>query len=235
MNELTGVARRFHALRREIAEAAERSGRSAEEVKLLAVSKLQPVSKMAELASALGPDVMFGESQVQEYRKKRAEIDFPHSVHMIGALQRNKARDAVALFDVIQSLHSEALAVEVAKEAAKAGKLQEVYLQVNISRDPAKSGFDPGELMEFAKGALSSLHSLKLCGLMTITRLYELAEDTRPDYRAMRQLWGELVAAALPHAAGKLELSMGMSDDFAVAVEEGATVVRIGTALFGER
>ena len=146
--------------------------------KVVAVSKFQSIDVMCELANELanqGEKVIFGESYVQEYQKKRPQLP-PHTVHMIGRLQRNKAREAVQLFDVIESMHSLSLAETLNKEAEKIGKIQEVYLQVNISNDVGKAGFLADELLD-ALPKLVSYSALKITGVMTITKDYENISD----------------------------------------------------------
>lgn len=229
---------RLEAIELGIADAAGRSGRKRGEVTLMAVSKHQPIEAMRAFAALLasrGEIPLFGESTTRELKVKRSAVDFPCRIHMIGALQRNKARDAVRLSDAVQSLHSDAIARELNAEAEKAGKVLPVMLQVNISGDPAKSGFTPEEILAYARETLPSLESLSLAGLMTITRHYDSPDLVRPDYRATFGLWRELSTLDLPRREERIHLSMGMSDDFTVAVEEGATMVRIGTLLFERR
>ncbi len=217
-------------------EAARARSVLGQPVQLVAVSKKQPVELMREYLEAcasctVSPSVVFGENYVQEWEQKREALHAQSEegvppVHMIGNLQRNKAARAVALFDVIQSIHSIALLQAVGQAATKYGKQQDVFLQVNISKDPSKAGFSAEEVLDaFTSGR--SMSSIAVRGLMTITREYESAEEARLDFRALRELRDSMDLA--------LELSMGMSSDFEVAIEEGATLVRVGTALFGER
>jgi len=151
--------------------------------KLLAVSKFQAVSAMQELAEYLlqcNRQVCFGESYVQEYRAKRPQLP-AHSVHMIGRLQRNKAREAVELFDVIESVHSLALAETLQREAEKCQKKQIIYLQVNISNDEDKAGFRLNEFLQ-AWREISTFSNLQITGLMTITKIYPIVTDVRQDF-----------------------------------------------------
>ncbi|MDC0358380.1 YggS family pyridoxal phosphate-dependent enzyme [Oligoflexia bacterium] len=225
----------------QIADAARRSSRDPADVKLVAVSKKQPVTKMAIVLKSWptkDTPVIFGESYVQEFKKKRAELEGDYLAHLIGPLQSNKAKDAVKCFDLIESVHSPKIALALNAEAEKIGKLQDVYLQVNISDDINKAGFTSEALLKYLADEFGTLKNLRLCGLMTITRYYMEKEDARPDFGAVRDL-KERVSAQVKHldinVAPSLELSMGMSADFDIAIEEGATVVRVGTALFGER
>lgn len=222
-----------------IAAAAQRSGRAARDIKLVAVSKKQPVERMLEFQRCCvrrGLRVIFGESYVQEFKRKRDFLGPELEVHLIGALQSNKVRDAVKIFDVIESVHSLEIAGAVAQEAEKLGKQQAIMAQVNISNDPGKHGFAPDGALHFFQYELPRWPSLQCLGLMTITRWYEKCEEARPDFRALQQLAQTIHSGAGSIRDSKpLELSMGMSHDFEVAIEEGATWVRIGTALFGER
>ena len=203
--------------------------------KVVAVSKFQNVDVMSELANALadcGEKVIFGESYVQEYQKKRPLLP-PHVVHMIGRLQRNKAREAVQLFDVIESVHSLSLAEELNKEAEKIGKIQEVYLQVNISNDVGKAGFLADELLNVLPKLLSC-SALKITGIMTITKDYENREDVVDDFQSMYAL-AERLQRDYFQQLKPFQISMGMSADYDLAAGVGATVVRVGSAIFGER
>ena len=212
-------------IQQRIAAALKRSGRNTS-VELVAVSKLQPASLVQEFLN-LGGSIILGENYVQEFKKKREELKGDFKAHLIGPLQRNKAKLAVELFDLIESVHSVEVAQAIDKAAAQLGKVQEIFLQINISSDAAKSGFTANAAAEFFRGELTRLKNLNCTGLMTITELYEKPEEARGDFRSLNQL-----AQSLKPGLG---LSMGMSQDFEIAVEEGATHVRVGTALFGER
>lgn len=224
---------RFESVWSRLQSAQSQSGRP---VKLIAVSKKQPITAMQAFqiwANARGIPVIFGENYVQEWEQKASELDQPYEVHFIGSLQRNKAREAVRLFDVIESVHSLALAEALNKEAGKISKKQRVLLQVNISADSKKSGLSVEETTEFFNTFRHNFLNLKIEGLMTITREYPQREDVRKDYRAMRDLVA-LISQAAPNL-GPLVLSMGMSQDFDIAIEEGADFVRVGSDLFGPR
>ena len=209
--------------------AAKLRSRLGQAVQLVAVTKGQPEAVLQQFLSIQAQSaapVLFGENYVQEWQQKRTALAGSYEVHLIGPLQSNKASKAVALFDVIESVHSEKILVALAHEAEKIGKTQGIFLQVNISGDEAKAGFAAEEIQQAVTRAKSFRHLL-LLGLMTITRDYAVAEAARADFRALRELRDSVDPA--------LGLSMGMSGDFEVAIEEGATVVRIGTALFGPR
>jgi PLP dependent protein len=182
-------------------------------------------------AVSAGLDVL-GENRVQEAADKIPEVRGA-SWHLVGPLQSNKARRAVELFDVVESLDSLDLALRLDRLAReiRPGRPLPVLLQVNVADDPAKAGFTPRGV-ESALPKLLGLANLRVDGLMTIGRLVARPEDARPTFGSLRELAARLRAV---HAALGPGLSMGMSDDFEVAVEEGATIVRVGRALFGER
>lgn len=238
--ESTQVSSRLESILREIEGACQRSGRRTDDVTLVAVSKKQPLALMKEYAAAAKArkiQAVFGESYVQELKAKRAELNDSAQFHLLGPLQRNKVRDAVKLSDVIQSVHTLPVLEAVAAEARKAGKVQSIFLQVNISRDESKSGFDSGTIVSAVAAASALSDAVSLEGLMTITALYDSPEDARGDFRRMAALRNELTSQGHHEAFqnSSIKLSMGMSADFAVAIEEGANLVRVGTALFGER
>ncbi|MCL4135478.1 UNVERIFIED_CONTAM: hypothetical protein GTU68_035798 [Idotea baltica] len=177
-------------------------------------------------------EIIFGENYVKEYADKKAELTGNFKTHLIGPLQSNKVKKAVEIFDCIQSVHSEKVLKLINKEAEKLNKEMDVFLQVNISEDEAKSGFQKEELVEiFNKDFINKLANINIAGLMCITAFYENKEDVRPDFIKMCEIKKELELSNNI----KLELSMGMSADYQIAIEEGASMVRIGSSLFGER
>jgi len=211
-----------------IAEAAQRAGRDPAVVELIAVSKTQPVEAVQEAMRA--GITRFGENKVQEARAKIEELGCG-VWHLIGHLQSNKAREAVRLFDSIDSVDRSELAVEINHRADALGKIQNVLLQVNIARESTKYGCTPETARALAE-EMNALPRLCLRGLMTIAPYAPEPEKSRPHFAALRQLRDQIEADTglrLP------VLSMGMSGDFSVAIEEGSTCLRIGTALFGER
>jgi pyridoxal phosphate enzyme (YggS family) len=214
-----------------IARAAARAGRDPARVRLVAVSKTVPAERL-RAAVAAGLTVL-GENRVQEGEHKRALV--PGATwHLIGPLQSNKARRAIEAYDVVQSVDSVELAERLDRlvvEGRGPGARLPVLLQVNVDDDPAKAGFQPGELAA-ALPAVLGLTALRVDGLMTVGRLVDDPEAARPTFRRLYRLAAEL--RATDERLGP-ELSMGMSADFEVAVEEGATIVRVGRALFGER
>lgn len=210
-------------VRERVARAAERAGRRAEDVLLVGVSKTVDVARIrAAIAAGLGA---LGENRVQEARDKITELGRTVKWHLVGHLQTNKVRDALELFDVIHSVDRIDLARELDRRARARGRTIDAFVQVNVGGELSKGGWPP-EAVETAVGAISALSGLKLRGLMTIPPAVERAEDARAWFRTLRKL-------AERH--GLPELSMGMSADFEVAIEEGATMVRVGTAVFGPR
>jgi len=215
-----------------MAAACRTSGRPVHSVALVAVSKTVPV-ELLELAIDVGHET-FGENRVQEAAAKVPRLPGVEW-HLVGHLQKNKASKAVELFDVIESVDSVALATRLDRlvgehEAFPMGRLP-VYLQVNVDADPAKAGFAPEEL-ESDLADLLSLPNLEVRGLMTLGWLPEDTADSRPTFARLRELSERLRVDDPRLGPG---LSMGMSDDFEVAIEEGSTLVRVGRALFGER
>ncbi len=200
------------ALESRIATACARAGRSRSDVTLVAVSKTFPAADV-DLAIEAGMTDL-GENKVQEARDKKPGVAREARWHLIGHLQSNKLKDAVRLFDVIQTVDS----AELAEKILRVETRPELFLQVNIGREPQKSGVDPSEVAALAK-------RIPLRGLMAIPPLGE-AEDMRPYFRELR---------SLRDVCGLKELSMGMTDDFEVAIEEGATIIRVGRAIFGSR
>ena len=207
-------------LERRIVAACDAAGRTRHEVQLVAVTKTFPAADVERALAAGISDV--GENKVQEARDKKPDVAGAASWHLIGHLQSNKAKDAVRLFDVIHTLDSIGLAEKLARAAEASGKRQRVLLQVNIAREPQKSGADPDDVPALVK-QLRTIETLELEGLMTIPPAGQ-PEDARPWFRQLRTLRDD---------HGLRELSMGMTDDFEVAIEEGATIIRVGRAIFG--
>lgn len=233
------IAENLARVRDQIQEAARRAGRNPEEVKLVAVSKTFPPEFILEAYRAGVREI--GENRVEEARVKipivnaqTAPDDRVHW-HLIGHLQRRKAREAVELFDTIQSVDTLRLAETLNRHAMTQGRVLPVLLQVNIANDPHKFGFapEPRAALYQAIEHIVALPALRVMGLMTIGPLVTTAEEARPFFRDLRLLRDEL-QKRFPQADWR-ELSMGMTDDFAVAIAEGATIVRIGRAIFGQR
>jgi hypothetical protein len=230
---------RLRQIRARIAEAAQRAGRSPGAVTLVAVTKGVPAQTIREALAAGVRDL--GENRLQEALAKRAQLTVAGRAgeagqdavrwHLVGHLQRNKAREAVRWFDVVHSVDSLPLIEALERQAAGRSRALEVFVQVNVSGESTKFGCRPGQLPEVAS-ALQECAHLRLAGLMTIPPFAEDPQASRPWFDRLRQLRTEL-AASLGRPAAELRLSMGMSHDFEVAIEAGADVVRIGTALFG--
>lgn len=198
---------------------------------LVAVSKTQPVERLVEAREA-GIDV-FGENYLQEAEGKIASV--PGAAwHFIGKLQGNKVKRAVSLFSCIQTVDSARLASEISRRATESGRVVPVLLEVNLGCEWSKAGVDPAGLPGLVE-AIAGLPGLALRGLMAIPPVAARPEDSRPHFARLRGLLVSARAAGGDASAGMSDLSMGMSDDFETAIEEGATMVRIGTALFGDR
>lgn len=227
------LAERFARVRTRIAAAAARSSRTADEVTLIAISKTHPASLVNKLIELGATD--FGENRVQEAEEKIAEVGRDKARwHLVGHLQANKARRAVGLFDVVHSLDSIDLARRLDRLCVTEGRDHlPTLIQVDLGGEETKSGIEETELDHLVED-LASLNRLQLIGLMTLPPFFEDPEKGRPFFRRLRELRDELAAR---HAFGdrRGELSMGMTNDFEVAIEEGATMVRVGTAIFGER
>lgn len=224
------VCQRLESILERIQRACERAGRNPKEVKLLGASKTVPPEKIREFYSC-GLKV-FGENRVQEFLKKYETLqDLEIEWHFIGYLQTNKVKYLINKVVLIHSLDRKALADEIQKRAQSAGITQDVLIEVNLGGEETKAGIEPENLKELFEYTLS-LPNLRVLGLMCIPPYLENPQEVRPYFRKLRELKEELekeFSLKLPH------LSMGMSHDFEVAIEEGATIVRIGTALFGER
>jgi len=223
------IRENIERVRERMARAATRVGRRPEDVKLVAVSKTFPPERIREAYEAGLRD--FGENRVQEAQAKRPALaDLDCTWHLVGHLQTNKAKPARELFRWLHSLDSARLADKLDQSAGVCARLA-VLIEVNLGGEASKSGAAEQEVAALAEH-VRSLHNLELKGLMTIPPFYEDAEQVRPFFRRLRELSERLRAAGFTQLA---ELSMGMSHDFEVAIEERATVIRVGTALFGER
>ncbi len=220
------IAENLAAVRARISAAASRAGRNAADVQLVVVSKTHPPEIVRE-AIAAGATVL-GESRIQEAKAKIPEMPGKVQWHFIGHLQTNKAREAVDLFHTIQSVDSARLAGELDKFAGQASRRLAVLLECNVSGESTKFGFKPDEIMEALAG-LNKLSRLDIQGLMTMAPFFEDPQEARPTFRALRELRDRLQAR---HGIPLPTLSMGMTNDFEAAIEEGATMVRIGTAIF---
>jgi hypothetical protein len=223
------LAASIQTVQERIRAACDRAGRPADSVALLAVAKTHP-AEAVQAAAACGL-MLFGENKVQEAKVKIPLCPGKLRWHLVGHLQTNKVRDAVELFEMIQSVDSLRLAEEINKRAEQAAKRMPVLLEANLAGEASKFGYAPEQLLAELK-ELNALPRIEIHGLMTVPPWSPVAENVRPHFRRLRELklhCEDLLGAPLPH------LSMGMTGDFEVAIEEGATLVRIGTAIFGER
>ena len=223
------VAEKIQHIENRIASACKRAGRLREHVTLVAVSKKQPAELVNEALSHGITDL--GENRVQEYLAKRDSLQ-SHRFHMIGHLQRNKVRMLIGKTVLIHSVDSVELAEEIDRRAATAGLITYILLEVNSSGEESKFGLSLSEVPDVA-GRLQACRNVRLRGLMTVAEYLEDVEQLRPSFRSLRVLRDEL--AARFQDVPITELSMGMTNDFEVAIEEGATMVRIGSAIFGPR
>ena len=214
-----------------IAEAASRARRKPEDIQLVAVTKTVETERIREGIEA-GLEVL-GENRVQEAEGKILELGHGVQWHMIGHLQTNKVKKAVALFDMIHSVDSLHLAFEIEKRASALGKQMPILLQVDLAGEETKSGFSKEELFDELH-QMAGLANIKICGVMTIPPFFPDPEASRPYFRELSDL-REKIAGIYPEGVRMDILSMGMSQDFEVAIQEGANMVRIGTALFGPR
>ncbi len=215
-----------------IAATAQRSGRSPSSIRLVVVGKTHPLETIQAAIDAGA--AIIGENYIQEARTKfDALFHNPVQWHFIGHLQRNKAKYAVRMFDLIHTVDSSKLAAEIDKQAYKAGKVQDILVQVNISAEPTKSGVAETEAEALLR-EISRLPNVRVKGLMAMPPFFYDPEGARPYFRSLRVLRNRLKACDIPGIEME-ELSMGMTGDFEAAIEEGATLVRIGTYIFGER
>jgi len=225
MPQVSGVFEKLAAVERRIDQAARKAGRSSSEVALMAVTKYAPEREVRELLAS-GKVRHAGESRVQDMGERAPGVEY----HFIGHLQTNKAGKAAAGFDWIDSVDSLELAEKLDKQAEKAGKKLKALLQVQPVPNPKQSGVQPEKLDGFLK-QLKGFKNLDVKGLMCIAPLTDAVEDTRPHFRRIRQLF-DVSFPSSASGAGRPVLSMGMSRDFEIAIEEGATLVRIGSLLF---
>jgi pyridoxal phosphate enzyme (YggS family) len=223
------VAENLERVRAQIADAAAKAGRALDEIELVAITKTHSAEKVRQAVEA--GQKLFGESRVQEARVKIPELPSNLRWHFVGHLQKNKIRHALPLFELFHGIDSLAFAQEMSRIAAEDGIHTRVLLEVNVAGEGSKFGFKP-ETIPADMEALLALPRLSIEGLMCIPPLTEEADDSREFFAQLRQLRDSLEKqfdVKLPH------LSMGMTNDFPIAVQEGATLVRVGTAIFGER
>ncbi len=226
---MSSIADNLEGVRAQIAQAAAKSGRSADDVELVAISKTHEAERVREAIEA--GQSLFGESRVQEARVKIPELPSNLRWHFVGHLQKNKIRHALPLFELIHSVDSLALAQDINRIAEEDGLHPRLLLEVNVAGEGSKFGFTPEKLREDLENLLA-FSRLSILGLMTIPPIAEEAEASRKYFVELRELRDRLQTEFHVDLA---QLSMGMTQDFAIAVEEGATLVRVGTAIFGKR
>ncbi len=201
---------------------------------LIAVSKTHAVEKIREAYDA--GQKIFGENKVQELIAKQAELPKDIEWHMIGHLQSNKAKQLVSVVSLIHSVDSFKLLEEINKQAKKINRVVPCLLQVHIAKEETKFGFDEGEVIDLINsGKVAALDSVKVTGLMGMATFIDNKEQVRNEFRSLKKLFDQIAKINLPSNVEMKELSMGMSQDYQIAIEEGSTLVRIGTAIFGSR
>jgi pyridoxal phosphate enzyme (YggS family) len=225
------IADNLATIQARIDAAARKAGRDPATVRLVAVSKTKPAALVDEAARS--GQKLFGENYVQELAAKAREVTGPVEWHFIGHLQSNKVRQIAGLVTMIHSVDRFSLAQEIDRQWGKLGRVCDVLIEVNIACEETKCGTSVKEVFELVR-RVAALPHLRLQGLMTMPPFYDDPEGARPYFRELRRLAGEIAAENIPDVEMK-ELSMGMSGDFEVAIAEGATLVRVGSAIFGER
>jgi len=223
---------KIESVKQRISQAAQRCGRNAENILLAAVTKTVSADRIRQAAEA-GITIV-GENYIQEAKEKFEQLTSCNlSWHFIGHLQTNKAKYAVSMFDLIHSVDSLKLAQELSRQAAKLKKIQNILIQVNISQEESKSGISEEAALELVE-SISRLENVSIKGLMTMPPFFDNPEQARPYFACLRRLSEKIKQYNIPNISMSL-LSMGMTGDFETAIEEGATIVRIGTAIFGKR
>lgn len=226
------IAENLMRIRADIARAAKKSGRNPDDIQLLAVSKRQDAEQIME-ARRCGQN-LFGENFIQEARDKIEQLDPAITWHFIGHLQSNKAKIATGLFQLIETVDSLKLATALNRHAADLGKVLDILIQINVGQEQQKSGALPDRSEELIQAA-GKLKNIRVRGLMTMPPFADDPEQSRPYFRALKKIADDFHGKGYFGAEADPILSMGMSADYRIAIEEGATLVRIGTAIFGER
>ena len=224
-----GIIDNYKKIKEDIQKSAVSAGRGNEDIKIVAIGKTFPAAVIQEAVDS--GITVFGENKVQEAKNKAAELKGDFSLHLVGHLQSNKARDAVRLFDLIHSLDKVGTAEKIDDEAGRINKIQKILVQVNTSGEETKSGVEPADAINLCSEILK-LKNTRLLGLMTIGPLTDNPEKIRKSFRRLKELLEEINSKL---GISLRELSMGMSSDYSIAVAEGATIVRIGSAIFGNR
>ncbi|MDO8682745.1 MAG: YggS family pyridoxal phosphate-dependent enzyme [Armatimonadota bacterium] len=220
------IAKNLNEVKDRIASASRRSGRRPEDITLVAVTKTVDIPRIQEALAAGVTDI--GENYIQESIDKWLAIGTGVKWHFIGHLQRNKAKNAVEIFDLIQSVDNLPLVEEIGKRATAAGKTQDILIEVNVSEEAAKFGAHVSEALDMVS-QVSEIEGIRVLGLMGMAPFLDNPEDTRPYFAKLKEIWDRLPTEQ------RWYLSMGMTQDFEIAIEEGSNMIRIGTAIFGPR
>ncbi|MEQ8161405.1 MAG: YggS family pyridoxal phosphate-dependent enzyme [Smithellaceae bacterium] len=227
----TDIAANIEKIKQRIAAACSRAGRDPHSVELMAVTKTVSTERILQAVDA--GITLLGENYVQEAREKQELLGGSARMHLIGHLQTNKAKYAVRLFDCVHSVDRLELAQELNKRAKAVNRILDILIEVNVSGEQTKNGVSPAQVRELI-GRIAGLENLSVRGLMTMAPYSDDPETSRPYFQALRQLRDDIAREEIPRVQ-MAELSMGMTDDFEVAIEEGSTIVRIGRAIFGAR
>lgn len=227
----TDIAANIEKITQRIAAACSRAGRDPHSVELMAVTKTVSTERILQAVDA--GITLLGENYVQEAREKQELLGGSARMHLIGHLQTNKAKYAVRLFDCVHSVDRLELAQELNKRAKAVNRTLDILIEVNVSGEQTKNGVSPAQVRELI-GRIAGLENLSVRGLMTMAPYSDDPETSRPYFQALRQLRDDIAREEIPRVQ-MAELSMGMTDDFEVAIEEGSTIVRIGRAIFGAR
>lgn len=227
----TDIAANIEKIKQRIAAACSRAGRDPHSVELMAVTKTVSTERILQAVDA--GITLLGENYVQEAREKQELLGGRARMHLIGHLQTNKAKYAVRLFDCVHSVDRLELAQELNKRAKAVNRTLDILIEVNVSGEQTKNGVSPAQVRELI-GRIAGLENLSVRGLMTMAPYSDDPETSRPYFQALRQLRDDIAREEIPRVQ-MAELSMGMTDDFEVAIEEGSTIVRIGRAIFGAR
>jgi len=227
----TNIAANIEKIKQRIAAACARCGREPHSVALMAVTKTVPIERILQAVDA--GITLLGENYVQEAREKHELLGGRARMHLIGHLQTNKAKYAVRLFDCVHSVDRLELAQELDRRAKAVNRTLDILIEVNVSGEQTKNGVSPAQARELI-GRVAGLENLFVRGLMTMAPYSDDPETSRPYFQALRQLRDDIAREEIPRVQ-MAELSMGMTDDFEVAIEEGSTIVRIGRAIFGAR
>lgn len=230
---MSEIKENLRQVQNRIETAAKRADRSSDEIKLVAVTKMRDIAEIQEIVEAGIVDL--GENRVQELRDKYDTIKQEINWHMIGHLQRNKVKYIMRMerCDLIHSMDSMRLAKRINKRAGMADRVMDVLVQINVAGDENKFGLKPKETIEYLK-EVSEFENLQVKGLMTMVPYVDDSEQVRPHFRKLKELFEKVKKVEIPNIEMQ-ELSMGITNDFEVAIEEGATIVRVGSAIFGPR